>query len=68
MFHRSGTNIQLVTKAALLKVELPVPPIATQQNIIGLQQVWEQEDQLINQLQTNRQKLQLGILQNLFKD
>ncbi|KHS69946.1 restriction endonuclease subunit S [Pectobacterium brasiliense] len=68
MFHRSGTNIQLVTKAALLKVELPMPPIETQRNIIGLQQVWEQEDQLISQLQTNRQKLQLGILQNLFKD
>ncbi|QLK87650.1 restriction endonuclease subunit S [Arsenophonus endosymbiont of Aphis craccivora] len=68
MFHRSGTNIQLLTKSALLKVQLPIPPIETQRSIIGLQQAWEQEDQLINQLQTSRQKLQRGILQNLFRN
>ncbi|MEI7267179.1 restriction endonuclease subunit S [Pectobacterium versatile] len=68
MFHRSGTNIQSVTKAALLKVQLPLAPINVQQNIIGLQQVWEQEDLLISQLQANRHKLQLGILKKLSKD
>ncbi|WP_232415846.1 restriction endonuclease subunit S [Klebsiella oxytoca] len=67
-FNRSGTNIQLVTKAALLDVEIPVPPAYTQRQVIELQRVWQEEDKLISKLQTNRHQLELGILQKLLKD
>lgn len=68
MFNRSGTNIQLVTKAALLDVEVPVPPAHTQRQLIELQRVWQEEDKLISKLQHNRHQLELGILQKLLKD
>lgn len=67
-FHRSGTNIQLITKSALLDVAIPVPPIETQLQLIELQRIWQKEDQLINRLQKNRHQLELGILQKLLKD
>jgi restriction endonuclease S subunit len=68
MFNRSGTNIQLITKAALLDVEIPVPPVHTQRQLIELQRVWQEEDKIINKLQKNRHQLELGILQKLLKD
>lgn len=68
MFNRSGTNIQLITKAALLDVEIPVPPAHTQRQLIELQRVWQEEDKLISKLQKNRRQLELGILQKLLKD
>lgn len=67
-FHRSGTNIQLITKSALLDVAIPVPPIETQLQLIELQRIWQKEDELINRLQKNRHQLELGILQKLLKD
>lgn len=68
MFNRSGTNIQLITKAALLDVEIPVPSVYTQRQLIELQRVWQEEDIIINKLQSNRHQLELGILQKLLKD
>ncbi|MGC6012702.1 restriction endonuclease subunit S [Enterobacter kobei] len=68
MFNRSGTNIQLITKAALSDVEIPVPPVHTQRKLIELQRVWQEEDKLISKLQKNRHQLELGILQKLLKD
>ncbi|MGM3173935.1 MULTISPECIES: restriction endonuclease subunit S [Dickeya] len=68
MFNRSGTGIQLITKAALLDVKIPVPSIQTQRKIIELQRVWQKEELLISQLQNNRHQLELGILQQLLKD
>lgn len=67
-FHRSGTNIQLITKSALLDVAIPVPPIETQLQLIELQRIWQKENELINKLQENRHQLELGILQKLLKD
>jgi len=67
-FHRSGTNIQLITKSALLDVAIPVPPAETQLQLIELQRIWQKEDELINRLQENRHQLELGILQKLLKD
>ncbi|EPY6978861.1 restriction endonuclease subunit S [Klebsiella oxytoca] len=67
-FHRSGTNIQLITKSALLDVAIPVPPAETQLQLIKLQRIWQKEDELINRLQENRHQLELGILQKLLKD
>lgn len=67
-FNRSGSNIQLVTKAALLNVLVPVPTIKAQRQICQLQCIMQQEEDLINQLQNNRRQLEAGILQKLFKD
>lgn len=67
-FHRSGTNIQLITKSALLDVAIPVPPLETQLQLIELQRIWQKEDEIINRLQENRRQLELGILQKLLKD
>lgn len=67
-FKRSGTNIQLITKAALLDVEIPIPPVHTQRQLIELQRIWQEEDKLISKLQNNRHQLELGILQKLLKD
>ncbi|HDS6407990.1 TPA: restriction endonuclease subunit S [Klebsiella oxytoca] len=67
-FHRRGTNIQLITKSALLDVAIPLPPAETQLQLIELQRIWQKEDELINRLQENRHQLELGILQKLLKD
>ncbi|MEG6425089.1 restriction endonuclease subunit S [Enterobacter hormaechei] len=67
-FHRSGTNIQLITKSALLDVDIPVTPIETQLQLIKLQRAWQKEDDIISKLQINRHQLELGILQKLLKD
>ena len=67
-FQRSGSNIQLITKAALMQVLVPVPAIETQHQISQLQRIWHHEDDLINKLQDNRRQLEVGILQKLFKD
>ncbi|HCR0469682.1 TPA: restriction endonuclease subunit S [Enterobacter hormaechei] len=67
-FHRSGTNIQLITKSALLDVDIPVTPIETQLQLIKLQRAWQKEDNIISKLQINRHQLELGILQKLLKD
>lgn len=67
-FQRSGSNIQLITKAALMQVWIPVPTIETQHQIGQLQRIWHHEDDLIKKLQDNRRQLEVGILQKLLKD
>lgn len=67
MFNRSGTNIQLITKAALLDVEIPVPPVHTQRQLIELQRVWQEEDKIINKLQKTP-PARAWYLQKLLKD
>jgi restriction endonuclease S subunit len=67
-FQRSGSNIQLITKAALMNVSLPVPAPEIQHQISQLQRIWAHEDGLIKKLQDNRRQLEVGILQRLIKD
>lgn len=67
-FHRSGTNIQLITKSALLDVIIPVPSLEIQLKVIELQRAWQEEALLISKLQKNRHDIELGILQKLLKD
>ncbi|MDE1483057.1 restriction endonuclease subunit S [Xenorhabdus bovienii] len=67
-FQRSGSNIQLITKAALMQVPIPVPEIEIQHQIGQLQRIWHHEDDLIKKLQNNRRQLEVGILQKLLKD
>ncbi len=65
---RSGSSIQAISKGALQDMLIPLPPLATQQKLIDLQQLWDEEDQLIARLQTNREQMLQGIYQHLIKD
>lgn len=67
-FHRSGTNIQLITKSALLDVIIPVPSLEIQLKVTELERAWQEEALLISKLQKNRHDIELGILQKLLKD
>ena len=65
---RSGSAIQAIGKASLMDMQIPLPPLATQQKLIALQAVWDEEDELIERLQTNREQMLQGIYQHLIKD
>ncbi|MGP5479939.1 restriction endonuclease subunit S [Pseudomonas helleri] len=62
---RSGSSIQAISKGALQEMQIPLPPLATQQKLIDLQRLWDEEDQLVAHLQTNRKQMQQGIYQHL---
>jgi hypothetical protein len=65
---RSGSAIQAISKASLMDMQIPLPPLATQQRLIALQAVWNKEDEMIARLQTNREQMLQGIYQHLIKD
>lgn len=65
---RSGSAIQAISKASLMDMQIPLPPLAAQQKLIGLQALWDEEDQLIARLKTNREQMLQGIYQHLIKD
>lgn len=65
---RSGSAIQAISKASLMDMKIPLPPLATQQKLIALQALWDEEDELITRLQTNREQMLQGIYQHLIKD
>ena len=65
---RSGSSIQAISKGALQDMLIPLPPLATQQKLIDLQRLWDEEDQLIARLHTNREQMLQGIYQHLIKD
>ncbi len=60
-----GTNMPLLTRQGLGAVQVPLPSLGTQQKIIDLQQLWEQEQQLTQQLLNNRETMLKGIFQQL---
>ena len=51
-----------------MDVKIPLPPLATQQKLIALQALWDEEDELVARLQTNREQMLQGIYQHLIKD
>lgn len=64
---RSGSSIQAINKASLQNMTIPLPSLATQQKLIGLRQLWDEEDRLIARLKTNREQMLQGIYQQLIK-
>ena len=50
-----------------MDMQIPLPALATQQKLIALQGLWDKEDELIANLQTNREKMLQGIYQQLIK-
>ena len=65
---RSGSSIKAISKGALQDMLIPLPLLATQQKLIELQRLWDEEDQLIVRLHTNREQMLQGIYQHLIKD
>lgn len=65
---RIGTSMMAITKTALQDMPIPLPPLETQHKLLGLQQLWDAEDELMARLKTNREQMLQGIYQHLIKD
>lgn len=65
---RSGSSIQAISKASLMDMQIPLPSTETQARLTQLQRLWDEEDQLIAQLHTNREQMLQGIYQKLVKE
>jgi restriction endonuclease S subunit len=65
---RSGSSIQAINKSALMGMSIPLPSLDIQYKLTNLQRLWDEEDQLIARLQTNREQMLQGIYQKLMKD
>ncbi len=63
-----GTGIPQLNKKNLGEVQVTVPSLETQKKIIVLQAVWEQEQQLTQQLLDNRETMLKGMFQHLLND
>lgn len=55
--NRAGTGIPYLSRQVLGDLPVPVPTLETQQKIVALQQLWQQEQSLTQQLLTNRQNM-----------
>ena len=60
-----GSKMSLLSRASLAAMPIDLPPLLVQQKIIRLQQIWEQEQQMIIQLQLNREEMIKGLFQQL---
>lgn len=65
---RSGSSIQAISKSSLMAMHIPLPSLETQARLTHLQRLWDEEDQLIAQLHTNREQMLQGIYQQLIKE
>ncbi|MGE8065464.1 restriction endonuclease subunit S [Pseudomonas sp. NPDC089569] len=65
---RSGSSIQAISKSSLMDMQIPLPSLETQERLTQLQRLWDEEDQLIAQLHSNREQMLQGIYQQLIKE
>ncbi|MES9951024.1 MAG: restriction endonuclease subunit S [Candidatus Thiodiazotropha sp.] len=65
--HRSGTGIPMLNKQTLGLLKIPAPLLETQQKIVAMHELWEQERQLTEQLLNNREIMLNGIFQHLLE-
>jgi len=63
-----GTSIAMLSTAAAKELKLEVPSLETQQKILHLNQLWEQEQQLTHALLKNRETMLQGMFQQLLKE
>ena len=62
-----GSNMPLLSRQSLSAIQVSLPPLATQQKIIDLQQLWQQEQHLTQQLLNNREAMLKGMFQQLLR-
>lgn len=60
-----GTSMPLLSRESLGEIDIPLPSLATQRKIIELQELWEREQQLTQQLLNNREAMLKGMVQKL---
>lgn len=63
-----GTSIAMLSTATAKELKLEVPSLETQQKILHLNQLWEQEQQLTHALLKNRETMLQGMFQQLLKE
>ncbi|TNH06802.1 restriction endonuclease subunit S [Testudinibacter sp. TR-2022] len=63
-----GSNIPMLNIGQIGELKLPIPDLSTQQNIVALERLAEQEYCLLQKLQHNRQQQSQAIYQKLIKE
>lgn len=63
-----GTSIAMLSTATAKDLQLEIPSLETQQKILHLNQLWEQEQQLTHALLKNRETMLQGMFQQLLKE
>ncbi|SMB89015.1 Restriction endonuclease S subunits [Pasteurella testudinis DSM 23072] len=63
-----GSNIPMLNIRQIGELKLPIPDLSTQQNIVALERLAEQEYCLLQKLQHNRQQQSQAIYQKLMKE
>ncbi|ENV09356.1 hypothetical protein F966_02013 [Acinetobacter higginsii] len=62
-----GSNISMLTVASVGQFKIPIPHLETQQQIIQLNNIWEEEQVLSQKLLKNREMMMQGMFQQLLK-
>lgn len=62
-----GSNISMLTVAKVSSLEIELPSLEKQKQIIQLNYIWEQEQALTQKLLQNRQQMMRGMFQQLLK-
>ena len=65
--HRAGSSIPMLNKQSLGLLPVQLPSLDTQQQILALQTLWEQEHRLQQQLLVNRHKMLDGVFAKLLE-
>lgn len=65
--NRAGSSIPSLSRPVLGDLPVTVPSLETQQKILDLAQLWQQEQSLSQQLLANRQKMLEGIYSKLLE-
>lgn len=63
-----GTNIPMLKAATVQQLQLAIPPIETQLEVMHLNQLWEREQKLTHALLKNRETQLQGVFQQLITD
>ncbi len=63
-----GTNMTMLSAEILKNIKIQIPPSEIQNKILRLHRLWEQEQRLTAALSKNREKIMLGMFQQLLKE
>lgn len=63
-----GTNLVMLSTKLAKEIKLEMPSLVTQQKILRLNQLWEQEQQLTQALLKNREDMLQGMFQQLLQE
>lgn len=63
--HAKGTQVQMISKAALQNLPIPVPSLETQQRIVGISQLAERERIILTSILAKRQVIADSLLMHI---